>query len=220
MKNSSALFWLILGLLGSQISCGGGSGGASGSCGKVYPCGGAIAGDWKVVDSCYAANLTGGGPDFCPEATLTAQNLKVAGTVTYRADLTFTRVTQASGVFVMDLPNSCLTTLDVTCAEWDAAQKEAIANDPESPFSAVSCVSRTASCACLFTAMQGRTNTATGTYTTSGTALTETDTGEGPETSSYCVQDKTLHISELDMTMPMGTMGQFKIVSDVVLTKQ
>jgi hypothetical protein len=63
-------------------------------------------------------------------------------------------------------------------------------------------------------------NSAMGTYATAGTKLTENQPGMAPDESSYCVQGNTLHIVGLDMTMPVGMMGQFKITNDVVLTKQ
>lgn len=137
----------------------------------------------------------------------------------YKADMTYTVMAVVHGSVVTDYPNDCLTTLNQTCAEFEAAQKQAIAQAPNAPFLSVSCLEKTTSCTCTTVSKEDIT-TETGTYTTVGTTLTETAAGETPHESNYCVQERTLHITELDMTMTMGTMGQFKIVCDLVLEKQ
>ena len=55
----------------------------------------------------------------------------------------------------------------------------------------------------------------TGTYTTSGTNITTTDSAGSSSISAYCVQGNELHMLQVDMTMAMG-----KIQADLVLTKK
>ena len=78
---------------------------------------------------------------------------------------------------------------------------------------------QTAHCAgssiCTCTVTNGpQTTSETGTYTTSGTTLTITDSDGSISSNGYCVQGNELHIVQLDMTMPMGT-----IEADTVLTQ-
>jgi hypothetical protein len=204
-------------LSSSLLGCGGGSG-SGGGCGKVYPCGGNIVGTWKVSEFCSVENMTP--PDFCPTATAATSTSKLTGSVTYKADMTFTGMLTASIVVVATYPNSCLTNngVTLTCAQFEAAQKQALAMDPNSGIQSLTCAAIGSSCKC--TAVTGDMSTsATGTYTTAGVKLTETQAGMAPDESNYCVQGNTLHIVGLDMTMPMGMMGQFKITNDIVLTK-
>jgi hypothetical protein len=224
MKNYLVAKYMFVVLAGafvlssSLLGCGGGSG-SGGGCGKVYPCGGNIVGTWKVASFCSVEDTTP--PDFCPTATLATSTSKLTGGATYKADMTFSGMLTANLSVVVTYPNSCLTFngVTLTCAQFEAAQKQALAMDPNSPIQSLTCAATGSSCKC--TGVTGDMSTsAMGTYTTAGTKLTENQTGMAPDESSYCVQGNTLHIVGLDMTMPMGMMGQFKITNDVVLTKQ
>src|SRR3954453_2093346 len=99
---------VVLGLVGCDSDDGGGS------CDSVAACGGDIVGDWTITDSCFS--LTGPAPTdgFCPPATLDSGGLKVSGTASYRADLTYSATLTFSGSLAVVLPPSCLTMNGIT----------------------------------------------------------------------------------------------------------
>ena len=57
--------------------------------------------------------------------------------------------------------------------------------------------------------------TESGTYITSGTTITTTDSTGASSSSYYCVQGNELHMLQVDMTMAMG-----KVQADIVMTKK
>jgi hypothetical protein len=173
----------------------------SGNCGKVAACGGDIVGEWSVVDTCLS--FAGAPPtgDFCPTATIDAGGINVSGKVSYKADMTFSTMLTISGSMAMELPASCLTVegITLTCAQVDQAVKQAFAADPDPSIQSISCAGM-GSCRCTFV-MAPQSSTSSGTYTTSGTTVSENGSAGTP----YCVQGNELHIS--DMSMGTGTLS-------------
>ena len=197
-------------LMSMVSACGGGSG----SCGKVTPCGGDVVGNWTISGACFnAAALNMDIGMSCPGATVSITALSVSGSVSFNADLTYTTVGTASISVRETIPASCLAAGGgtLTCAQLDQQIQQDIAANPSSTQSG-HCEG---SSICTCTVTNGpQTTSETGTYTTSGTTLTFTDSAGSISSNGYCVQGDELHVVQLDMTMPMGT-----IQADTVLTR-
>ncbi|HEY8922748.1 MAG TPA: hypothetical protein VIU64_00135, partial [Polyangia bacterium] len=110
-------FMVVLGLfaLTAFTSCGGSSGN---SCANAAACGGDIVGTWTIQSSCVSASASMFA-DSCPTATVATSDLKITGSVVYKADLTYTSTSSMSGTATVHLPASCLTSggVTVTCAQ-------------------------------------------------------------------------------------------------------
>jgi hypothetical protein len=194
----------------TTLSCGGG-----GSCGKVQPCGGNVVGNYSISTACYdnAAASMQLGMD-CPGATVNITGLKVSGNGSFNADMTYSVSETISASLSETFPASCLTTsgVTVTCAQLDQEIQLVVAQDP-GMYQSAHC-SGSGSCTCTFVLATQMTSE-TGTYTTSGTNITTTDSAGSSSISAYCVQGNELHMLQVDMTMAMG-----KIQADLVLTKK
>jgi hypothetical protein len=192
---------------------------AAGSCGKVAPCGGDVVGSWTISGACAnAMSLAMQVVPNCPTATATASSIHATGSATFNMDLTYTLsetlTVSASGT----VPAECLVYagLTLTCAQFDELIQAYIASDPSMVQSAHCAGGMT--CSCSFV-LAPQTRTETGTYYTSGTALTTLTNTTGSVTD-YCVQKNELHMVSVNTTMPMGPMGQVNIDADTVFTKQ
>jgi hypothetical protein len=192
-------------------SCGGGSGG---SCGKVEPCGGPVAGTWKATTSCSSAAVFNDMLSDCPGAHATAQNGSPAGTIVLNADLTYAMSVSVPFVMNVSIPLSCTTA--ASCADLAATIGETLTGDAQANNSVV--CSGNSTCSCVMT--QTASLAGTGTYATSGTTLTLTDDTGYANSGTYCVQANTLHLVDVDMSMNMGPMGQATITDDLTLSKQ
>jgi hypothetical protein len=172
----------------------GSSGG--GNCGAVAPCGGDIVGDWTIVDTCLAITRASPLAD-CPSATYDTSGLKATGTVSYRADLTYSTDLTLAGTMALNIPESCLTIqgITLTCAQLDQSVKQALMDDPDPSIQSVSCAG-SGSCTCTFVTTP-QSSSSTGTYITSGNNVTE----NGGTPNGYCVQGSELHVSEMSMSM-------------------
>jgi hypothetical protein len=191
-------------------SCGSGSG----SCGKVQPCGGDVVGSYSISAACYdnaALNLQ---IADCPGATVKISSINVSGSASFTADLTYSVSETVTASASETIPASCLTTngITLTCAQLDQAVQQLLI-DQSGMFQSIHCAG-SGSCTCNFT-LAPQVTSESGTYTTSGTTITTTDSAGGISSSEYCVQGNELHLVQVDMTMPMGT-----IQADLVLTKQ
>jgi hypothetical protein len=192
-----------------------GAGGAQatsgGSCGKVEPCGGSVLGTWKIENTCLSnGGLVGDASDICATATLASTGISGTGTVTWGTDGTYHATGTLSLSFKLTIPTSCFAA-DKTCADADAEMKA----DPT--VVSTGCVTSGASCVCQFSSVE---SDETGTWSTSGTTLTQTSTGGTASSDPYCVVGNELHDIALDMSMPVGSMGMAKIVGDIVYTRQ
>jgi len=187
--------------------CGSGDGG---SCGTVAACGGNIVADWTIVDACLSAGGAAVFGDFCPTATIDGSGIRASGTAAYRADGTFDATITMSGSVAFTLPASCLMMngITITCAQLDQAVKQQQMTDPDPSIQSISCAG-TSSCRCT-AQMVPQTSPGAGTYSTSGTTLTE----NGVESGSYCVKGNELHLISGSMAM-----GSFELTGDIVLTK-
>jgi hypothetical protein len=195
-------------------------GGGSGSCGKTVPCGGVVVGNWNINSECVNSEvLTMEAAVSCPGATATISGIHVSGTASFNADLTYTMTTTASASAQETLPPSCLTTngVTLTCAQLDQALQAAIAADPTSLQSAH--CSGSSTCTCSFT-IPAQMSTTAGTYATAGTSITLSPAGGMVSSNEYCVKGNELHLLAINMTMPMGAMGQANVEAELFLTKR
>ena len=209
-RTTVAMVVFSVALMPIVSACGGGSG----SCAKVAPCGGDVIGNWTISGACFnAAALNMNIGMSCPGATFNITALSVSGSASFNADLTYTTAGTATISLQETIPVSCLTAggTALTCAELDQQLQADIAANPSS--------TQTAHCegssVCTCTLTNGpQTTSTTGTYTTSGTTISFTESDGSTSSSGYCVQGNELHIVQLDMMMPMGT-----IQADTVLTR-
>jgi hypothetical protein len=193
----------------------GGAGGAKttggGSCGTVEPCGGSVLGTWKIENTCLLnGGLVADASAICPTATLVSTAISGTGMATWAADGTYHASGTLAATFELTIPNSCFAP-DKSCASVDAEMRA----DPT--VSSAGCATSGSACVCQFTTIDGDQS---GTWSTSGTTLTQTPTGGSATSDPYCVVGNELHDIALDMSMAVGSMGMAKIVGDVVYTRQ
>jgi len=210
----SSLWSTIMGslaLAAAVASCGS----HHGACG-VQPCGGDVVGDWKASSAC--ANRALLNQDFltsiasyCDGATLGAVTIKPSGTMSLRADQTYTAALTMDATAVVNVPSSCLS--GQSCATVSVLLQSALVG--QMGIQSVSCTG-SGSCACTFKINSDFENSS-GTYTTAGTVLDLYATAGTVTTggSDYCVQDGSLHLVTVDLTMPMAVVS-----SDLMLRKQ
>jgi hypothetical protein len=199
---------LVSVLIGAAAASSCGSGGSgSGECVGAVACGGDLVGQWSITSDCIQSSSPSGS---CAGERLESSGLHVSGTFVFNADLTYTTNATISGTVTEVFPSACLTYQGVTCAQLTAS----LQYSAQTGGVGGSCATGAGgACDCTLQ-YPTQTSTQTGTYSTSGSTVTNTPTGGSASTSSYCVQGSTLTISSTTMT---GTsMGS----SELVLTKQ
>jgi len=213
MQTISIWVLAVTGLSIGAVGCGGGGA----SCGKVEPCGGNVAGAWRLSAACQDnAIATADLMATCPGESIQIANLAVAGAVTFTTSLTYTtdsliETFQAT----QTIPIACLSLS--SCAELQDTARAGVS--ATGPLLAASCTG-TDVCVCHLDFAINAMGEA-GTYTTSGTALTlVANDGSEPDEQQYCVQGEHLHLISLSTSMSMGPMGQARIVTDIVGKKQ
>lgn len=159
-------------------------------------CGGTLTGTWNVRDVCYSATITDANPyasiKGCEKVKYEV-DAAFTGTITFKADGTYTSVFDYSGTGVtFEFPESCLTAMGATCDNL----KDAMGN----------CTYGQAVCKCSEGADSSDTETENGTYTTKDGILTITSSSDTSSSSDpsedegmkYCVKGSTatLGISE------------------------
>jgi hypothetical protein len=181
----------------------GGAGGADAGCVSVPACGGDIVGTWKVTGSCL--NATKDLSSVCAGASADVTYM-FAGTVTYKADQTYSSALTATVTVHEHYPSGCMP-FGLTCAQLGQEAADA------SPVvvSASCSTDALGRCNCDSVTTPTVTNTP-GTYSISGDTLT---TAQGSTTSTpYCVQGGVLHES------PAPSDGGLTSTGEIVLTKQ
>jgi hypothetical protein len=172
------------------------------SCEKSAGCGGDLVGTWKIASACFdsppmMASMS------CPGLTTTT-NLDEQGTVTYRADGTYTGNLTLSGSVNVSVPASCLTQqgTTVTCAQLQESLRASAA------YSSVTCTG-SSGCSCV-AQIAPQTQAPSGTYAVSGSTVTHS-AGNSPDSNDFCVQGTTLTMTASSSSATAGT---------IVLTKQ
>ena len=196
------------------VGCGGSSeDDGSGACPNVTSCGGDVVGSWKITSTCLAFDVPSTmGNDGCPDQTTRVVDWQMSGNLNFNADLTYSANATQTGTVVTTLPAACLTRsgITLTCAQLEDGLQASLANGG---FSSGTCSTSAGNgCACTLVTLPQSSN-ATGTYSTDGGVLTQTQTGGSPESSDYCVKGSSLTVSPSASDMS-GVTGS------VTLTKQ
>ena len=199
----------MVGLAGVTLALG--CGGGPPHCGQVEPCGGEVAGTWKMLGSCFnTAGLSADIADSCPGASISISRFSIAGTLTFNADSSYSSTATETIKATEVVPLACFGGLVATCADLLTTS---------SPGVSISCVGTTV-CTCGISGTQIFPSPS-GTYTTGGSSLYTIDAVTGDSSGSdYCVQADLMHMVEVSSTMNMGPMGQATILSDLVAQKQ
>jgi hypothetical protein len=196
---------------GFAASCGGGG---AGQCGGNTTCGGNVVGAWSISNVCLQNASSAVMNTSCPQAQVDASGLKETGTITFNADMTYTSSATLSGAIKETFPSSCLMSqgVTVTCAQLNS-ELQTLVQAANSPFSSASCAQASSGCACSFQ-FSSQTSTQSGTYSTSGSTITNMPSGGTASSDTYCVQGSTLTLSSMSMSGMSGATGE------VVLIKQ
>lgn len=201
--------WTVwVGLCSGAMSLGGcGGDESSNACGNSAGCGGDVVGTWAITSTCVKVDAVQMmGSMGCPGITSSDASVDMTGTVTYEAGGTFRSNVTLNVSVTVSVPASCLmqqgTTL--TCAQLQDGLEGS-----STTFASISC---TGSSGCSCVAQLGRQQQASsGTYTTSGSTLTQSAAGNDPERNAYCVNGNTLTLSPDPSSGTAGT---------ITLTKQ
>ena len=200
--------------------CGGGGDGPGASCRQVQPCGGEVAGNWKLAAYCqsaaadavfasaFAAEVMG---SSCPTQTVRIRAVQPSGSFLLNGDASYSVSFEYRGDLDINVPASCLSASD--CATVSANLQAEIAAGARPGVVSGSC-SGSPDCLCREVLVVPQSEV--GTYATSGTVLTLTAPNGDVSTFDYCVQGDTAHF----MDVSIGSAGQSTIDSDLVGVKQ
>jgi hypothetical protein len=193
----------------AAAGCGGDDGG---SC-LLAPCGGDVTGNWQASSACIDNTMLNmeflaGVAGSCPDASLGNVSTTPRGSLSFTSDMMFTGTLVVDSTLDVVFPAPCIN--GVSCAALTMAVQAAIVGS--NGVTSVTCAGSGA-CTCTFAFTLDTIND-TGTWATSGTALTVTGASGAAEDNAYCVKGSSLHLLEFDS----GTM--MKVVGDVILTKQ
>ena len=202
-----ATFLLLSGPL--LTACGGDS--DDDSCSARAACGGNVVGTWEIKSSCAAGRIETPMDEMCKEATVDARDLRMTGTMTFKADNTYTTNAVVNGTMKTVLPTSCLQGggQSITCAQLDAFMKGLTALTGSDEL--VSSCKGSSECECTFTFKNAKVDE-DGTYSIAGTKITQTssDDEDEPETFDYCADRSTLTLSQ---TITNGSGGSSLVLS-------
>lgn len=198
--------------LATVAACGGNSSDNGGNCGNVSPCGGNVAGTWKITNVCASGTLSNSLGSTCPGASEQVSSINASGTATFNTDGTYSTSTTASASVTLTIPNSCLSQggITISCGTIGST----LAN-PDAGTSG-SCTTNGSNCDCTV-ASSPMSSSSAGMYTTSGTTITTTPTGSTASSNGYCVQGNTLYLLS-NGGADAGAAGN--TMETIVLTKQ
>jgi hypothetical protein len=198
----------------SLTACGGDS---SRSCPDVAACGGTIApGRYKITSYCATANAKLTSPSCAAGISFDLGGLKLTGTVTFNADMTYQSTGMASGTITQVIPASCLVSngVPLTCVQLDQAVK---AQGSSSGMTG-SC-SGSGDCTCVLT-LNGAPSMAEGIYLTNGLTLTISPKGGETSLGDYCAKPTELRFHAFSMPSMMGMPGVPGAESTTVMVKE
>jgi hypothetical protein len=184
-------------------TCGGGSKTiVGGMCADVSPCGGSLVGTWTIQGICETSAVFTGGAD-CTAATVDGSMRSTSGSIVFNDDQTYTVSSSEGGSLKFRVP--------LPCAPAPDCNSLAGMIGPSPPAGMTTCATADGNCDCTLTFNVPLTHDDSGTYTTSGDALTLTSsTSAAPFADRYCVQDNTIHLM---FTYPGTTMFGLRIAA-------
>lgn len=220
MKKS--LLLVSVGLLACGSSDNGGGG--LGECPSLQPCGGTIVPGTYTISSLCGLNsaLTVPSSTTCSGETITPGSTAISGSMTFADGGRYTVAGTMSAGMTMHMPASCLGsgTVKLTCSQMDALMKQGLAQSGgDVPIPMTMSCSGSNDCDCAIK-MNGVPLAATGTYSTSGTqiTITQSDASSGT-TSSYCVSGNQIVIKPNATTTSSSTTN-LTGAATLVLTRQ
>jgi hypothetical protein len=190
----------------SLAGCGGDSDNNGAACSNAAGCGGDVVGTWTIQSTCVTPSMPSMG---CEGTTADTSGFKTTGSITFNADKTFTSNITFSGSVTTTLPASCLMRNGVTatCAQVQETLQPSVTSGDYT--SATCTATGNGGCACTL-GLVPQTDTNSGSYSTSGSVLTEIDPDGSTDDNAYCVKGNTMTLSP---TSSSGSSGS------IVLTK-
>lgn len=179
----------------------GGDGGAN-VCTTSSSCGGDVSGTWTVQTSCLS--IVGTLSADCRDGRIVDGQGSYTGTVTYKADGTYSGHLIQSGASTTTIPASCrsLGNTTLTCDQLTTSS---------APGAMVTCQG-TSECTCTLT-LTNKDASETGTYTIAEGVLTETSSKGTVTRSHYCITGTSLTLT------PLPNVDGQTIAGSVVLSK-
>lgn len=217
MKHSLVPCFVVAVLVG----CGGSDDGSTGSstgatCTQTNPCGGEITGDWSIVSFC--PDKSNAAPqevkDICADATVEFDTPMVSGTISFKADKSFTQSANASGTGYLVFPPSCLDqgATKLTCPQ---VQDALTSNSKDQKWT---CSSADGGCRCGL--QLADMASVTGTYTTSSNDLTLMGMSMDSLSSQYCVKSDKLYMHLSLATNAMAGGKPYQVAGQLELEKK
>jgi hypothetical protein len=192
-------------------------------CPAVAPCGGDITGTWKLASDCGVGTGTVDEQAGCT-VYVSAAVSSASGTFTFNADGTYTAEASLSENDTFTFSSACFSSGGAagTCAQVASALgTEVMPTGPETTLSAWTCSPELEACACGVS-LQVSNDTASGTYSTAGNALTATPSTATATTTGYCVQGSNLYLIPASQEVSMaGAMEVLNLGGQLlILTKE
>jgi hypothetical protein len=143
-------------------------------------------------------DFTAAASSVCP-GEIATESLQPSGTITFTISGTYSTAITMNGSSKFSYPASCMTSLAGTCAELGSALSSASAADAGVLGSCTS--GSNGDCTCSEVIKNAPSNE-TGTYSTSGSSITMTQTGSisTQDPAEYCVQGNSLTMHSTDAT--------------------
>jgi hypothetical protein len=177
-------------------------------CSSLTPCGGDVTGEWTIAGACVNDHKDAGssGPfgAGCPTATLSV-GLDATGTLSFKADKTFTFALDVKGSENIFVPATCFSGLMITdCTAFGSA----LSGNKDGGSKLTCTGDTTKGCTCSGGEIAPTMQNKTGTYSTSGNTLTAVDNSPDAGTNDptpYCVSGNTLKLQLSDGTILTAT---------------
>jgi hypothetical protein len=191
---------------------------ASDACTAVTACGGDLTGTWKMENFCFdQPSLSADVMQFCDTAKIAISNSNVTGTLSYKADKTFTQDAMITATATLTLPGTCISAAQLSCTEI-----ESNSNDPASTDATgmLTCTP-TPDGGCQCSQEVSDSSQASGTFTVDKSTVTQVNSADGStDVEDFCVKGKTLYLVQPMTTVAMGSMGDASLTGSLVLAKQ
>ncbi|HEX2879881.1 MAG TPA: hypothetical protein VHO25_10155, partial [Polyangiaceae bacterium] len=154
--------------------------------------GGDIVGTWDIAGACI--DFANPFEDLCADSTFEADT-EFTGSITFKADGTFSSTLSTGGNLHVVLPASCLT--ELTGGQTVSCTELGLFDSDEDGGGSGTCTGDSATgCDCTGP-IEAKTEENSGTYTHEGTSFTTTDE-DSSDTSSACVNGDTLKVQSIE----------------------
>jgi hypothetical protein len=182
------------------------AGGENLGCDPVGPCGGELAGSWKLGRSC-AELVTP--PVICSAAAVDGSGVVLDGTLTLGSDGNYTALIVPRGAWTASVPAGCL--LGLSCSDFAGA---VMASGQGAPLDRVTCERRGSDCQCAFR-LRPQAQLQQGHFSRSGTTLLLDGARGDADPLEYCAAGDKLTIAAARMTV-----GAVSLTGDLVFQRR